>query len=95
MEFSKRLKSIRKEKKLTQNNIAKILGISNSCYAGYEQGYREPDLNTLRKIAIIFDVTTDYLLGLEDESGAKIENLNQINNSFNNFNNNNGNFTIK
>lgn len=72
MEFGKTLKNIRKEKKLTQKSVAQILGISASCYAGYEQGYREPDLTTLKKLALLYDVTSDYLLGLEDESGAKI-----------------------
>lgn len=78
MDFGKILKNIRKEKKLTQKNVAQILGISTSCYAGYEQGYREPDLTTLKKLAILYDVTSDYLLGLEDEIGAKVSTENSI-----------------
>ena len=89
MEFNEKIKNLRKEKGLKQKDIAKILGVSETCYAGYEQGYREPDFKTLKKLVIIFDISADYLLGLEDETGAKT----YINNSFNNFNNN-GNFKI-
>lgn len=66
MKFSERLKELRLESGLTQNEIAKSLNISKSCYAGYEQGYREPDFKTLIKICKFFNVSSDYLLGLED-----------------------------
>ena len=66
MKFSERLKEIRNERKLTQKEVAKQLNISTTCYAGYEQSYREPDYQTLRKICKFFNVTSDYLLGLED-----------------------------
>lgn len=77
--FGLTLKEIRNEKKLTQKDIAKVLGISTTCYAGYEQGYREPDLKTLKKLCIILDVSADYLLGLEDEYG------NNTRQSYNNY----------
>ena len=70
--FRERLKELRKSRGLTQKDIAAILSVSQTCYAGYEQGYREPDFKTLCKIALYFDVTSDYLLGLEDECGVKI-----------------------
>lgn len=66
MKFSERLKNTRKELNLTQKQAAEKLGISESCYGGYEQGYREPDLKTLIKICILFDVSSDYLLGISD-----------------------------
>lgn len=83
MEFNEKIKNLRIEKGLKQKEVAKILGVSQTCYAGYEQGYREPDFKTLKKLVVIFDVSADYLLGLEDETGAKT----YINNSFNNFSN--------
>lgn len=89
MEFYEKLKIIRKEKGLKQKEVAKIIGVSETCYAGYEQGYREPDFRTLKKLVVFFDVSADYLLGLEDETGAKT----YISNSFNNFSNN-GTFKI-
>lgn len=70
--FSARLRELRLEHKLTQREFAAKLGLSASCYAGYEQGYREPDLDTLRNICLFLNVSADYLLGLEDEAGAKL-----------------------
>lgn len=63
LKFQERLKELRNEKDVTQKTVANALGISKTCYAGYEQGYREPDLKTLLKLADYFEVTTDYLLG--------------------------------
>lgn len=66
MIFKDRLKELRTDKKLKQKEIAESLGISTTCYAGYEQGYREPDLKTLIALCKFFDTSADYLLGLED-----------------------------
>ena len=63
--FSEKLKAIRKESGLNQRQVAEKLEISTTCYAGYEQGYRQPDLITLRKICVLFDVSADYLLDIE------------------------------
>ena len=64
--FSNRLKEVRIENGLNQKQVAEKLGISATCYAGYEQGYRQPDLKMLTKICIFFSVSADYLLGLEN-----------------------------
>ncbi|AEM79783.1 helix-turn-helix domain-containing protein [Thermoanaerobacter wiegelii] len=66
MTFSDRLKELRKEKNLTQEDLAKILGISRSTIAGYETERKEPDYETLKKIADFFNVSIDYLLGRTD-----------------------------
>ncbi len=66
IEFSKRLKEIRIENGFTQQKIAEELGIKQQSYARYELGRGEPSLLTLVKIAKIFGVTTDYLLGIAD-----------------------------
>lgn len=58
-----RLKQLRKDHKLTQDEIAGKLGIARSTYSGYETGKAEPDNLTLQKIADLFQVSTDYLLG--------------------------------
>ena len=52
------------ERKLTQKEVAAVLGVSLTCYAGYEQGYREPDFKMLIKICRFFGVSADYLLGI-------------------------------
>lgn len=61
--FSKRLVELRKEKGLTQQEVANAINIVRATYAQYEIGRREPDFETLKKIAQLFDCTTDYLLG--------------------------------
>lgn len=64
--FNEKLKEIRIEKNFTQKQVAKHLGISPTCYAGYEQGYRQPDIEMLTKICKFFEVSADYLLGLTE-----------------------------
>jgi len=61
--FGTRLHTLRKERKLRQEDMAKQLGIARTAYAMYEQGNREPDYNTLIKLATFFEVSIDYLLG--------------------------------
>lgn len=65
--FNEKLKELRLDKCLNQKEIAKRLGVSVTCYAGYEQGYRQPDLKMLTKICLLYSVSADYLLGLSDE----------------------------
>ena len=50
----------------TQQQIAEQLNVKQQSYARYEYGTGEPNLETVAKIAKIFDVTSDYLLGLSD-----------------------------
>lgn len=59
-----RLKDLRDELHLDQKEMGKKLNLTPSAYGYYEQGRNEPSLETLAKIAKIFDVSTDYLLGL-------------------------------
>lgn len=65
-----RLISLRKNKKKTQQEIADYLGITRPAYTAYERGTRQPDYETLNKIANYYDVTSDYLLGRSDEISA-------------------------
>ena len=71
--FKANLKAIRKERNLTQWQVAERLGVVESCYANWEQGRTEPDISTLRKLSLIFGVSIDYLLGLEDDFGTRVE----------------------
>lgn len=58
-----RLQDIRKAKRLTQQAVADTVGINRSTYANYESGRREVDHYTLVRLADLFDVSVDYLLG--------------------------------
>ena len=57
------MRKLRKERKLTQKELAEKLGIGESTYCGYENFSREPSYELLIKIADFFGVSLDYLLG--------------------------------
>jgi len=61
--IGKQLKSLRIEKKYTQSDLAKKLHLTPKAISFYENNQREPDIDTLYKIAEIFDVSIDYLNG--------------------------------
>lgn len=56
----------RKLNHLTQREVASRLGISQPSYVRYENGKAEPTLENLVKLADLFDVSVDYLLGRKD-----------------------------
>jgi len=64
--FSERIKSIRKERKLTQKQMAKLLSTTERNYQYYEAGTREPTLETFVVIADTLKVSIDYLVGRSD-----------------------------
>ncbi|HEX6593369.1 MAG TPA: helix-turn-helix transcriptional regulator [Bacillota bacterium] len=70
--FIERLKDLRIEHGLKQEEIAKKLNISTSAYGYYEQGRNEPSLETLCQIAKTYSVSTDYLLGLTNTPKQKV-----------------------
>lgn len=64
--LSSRLKELRKKNGITQVDFAKAFNISTGTIGNWETGAREPDAQTLLKIANYFGVTVDYLLGETD-----------------------------
>lgn len=64
--FATRIKTLRKERRLTQEEIAAELNISNTCVCLYESASRGVDITVLARLASFFSVTSDYLLGLSD-----------------------------
>jgi len=66
-EFSKVFRTLRQRDHLTQEQLAKKLEISKSAISMYENGNREPDLETLERIADLFQVDIDYLIGRSAE----------------------------
>ena len=63
--FAENLKKLRKEAGLTQSRLADKTGLNQRKISYFEKGDIEPDLNTLIQLAKFFNVTTDYLLGVE------------------------------
>lgn len=62
MQFCKNLKNARLENGLTQKQVAEHLGVVESCYANWEQGRTEPNLEMLRRLSALFHLTVDELL---------------------------------
>ena len=60
------LKKLRLEKDITTIELGEILGVNNSTISMYESGKRQPNHETLKKIADYFNVSIDYLLGRTD-----------------------------
>lgn len=59
------LKELRKEANLSQDQLGKKLGFSNQTVSFWESGKREPSLDVLVSVAKYFDVSVDFLLGIE------------------------------
>ena len=66
-EIKYRLKELRLENKLTQKQIAKLLNKSETGYASWEQGLSEPGVNDIILLCKIFDVSSDYLLDINQD----------------------------
>lgn len=84
--LNERLRRIRTEHKLTQQNIADVLGIDRTTYTVYETGVTTPSPATLVKLSQIYNVSVGYLIGVEDnhpelkrETGADFSRENLLN----------------
>lgn len=75
MEFSERLKNLRKQAHLTQVDVAEKLGISQPAYASWERGLKKPTQDNLVKIAQILNVSVDYLVGNSQETLGELDNI--------------------
>ena len=62
-----RLKELRAEKGATQKEVADFIGCSSLVYSRYEREEREPDIDTLCKLADYFNVTVDYIVCRTDK----------------------------
>ena len=65
------IKTERLNKNLTQKELATFLGITQDSISLWEQGKRIPDTNYIIALSKLFDISTDYLLGLEDDFGTR------------------------
>lgn len=81
--YGKRIRECRNEKGLTQTELAEKLSTTQSTIGKYEREELQPNIDTLILICKLFEVSADYIIGLEDETGTKtyssknhIENIN-------------------
>lgn len=66
MNFNVRLKQLRQKHKLTQSELANILGLKPTAISNYESKRNEPSFDKLIALSKYFDVSCDYLLGVSD-----------------------------
>lgn len=76
--LSKNLKELREQNKLTQQEVANKIQITQRAYAFYEKGDREPSIDTLIKLADIFKVPIDLLVGRYKKSENNNDNKQAI-----------------
>lgn len=67
MNYGERLKRLREDRKLSQQQLADRLNINRSTYARYELGQTQPDYETLQRLADFYGVSVDYLFGRENK----------------------------
>ncbi len=73
-DFSTRLSALREQKGWSKTYVAKQIGLTSmQTYANYEYGRREPDFETTKKLANLFNVSTDYLLGRKTSDKSDID----------------------
>lgn len=68
--LSDRLKYAREKKNLKQIQVKQITGINNKTLSGYENGVSEPDGDTLKILATLYEVSIDWLLGKQEKENA-------------------------
>ncbi len=61
-----RIKELRVERGLTQTQLGKLLGVKTNTVSQYENGLSKTSIDILFKLSIIFEISSDYILGLQD-----------------------------
>ena len=73
--FGQRLRELRETKNLSQAQVARRLSLTRASISGYENDSATPSVEVLYKFALLFGVTTDYLLGLDNRKVITIDGL--------------------
>lgn len=74
-DFGYRLRDLRESKKLTQTQVAKRLNLSKTSISGYENNIKTPSLDVLAKLSILYGVSSDYILGLDNRKMLSVDGL--------------------
>ena len=77
VEFGTRLRELRKGRKLTQKQLATLLRVQNSIISFYENGDRLPSPHMIVKLAAVFHVSADYLMGMDKKEYIDITGLDE------------------
>ena len=77
VEFSEKLRQLRKENKLTQTELGNLIGVKHSIISLYELGERIPSPGVIKKLAATLHVSADYLLGIEKNPTVDVSGLDE------------------
>ena len=66
MHYIRRIRDLREDADLTQQQVADVLGTSQTMYARYERGANELPIHHLLKLCELYNVSSDYILGMSD-----------------------------
>ena len=69
--FSERLRELREEKQLSMATLSQKIGVSDAAICKWENDTTEPKASNIKILSEFFEVSSDYLLGLENENGVK------------------------
>ncbi len=75
MDFGRRLKELRKQSGLTQQQLADRIGVTKSVISFYELRERSPSPEVLAKLSYVFHISTDWLLGIEHNKTIDVSGL--------------------
>ncbi|MBQ9458423.1 MAG: helix-turn-helix transcriptional regulator [Oscillospiraceae bacterium] len=75
VELSRKLRELRQANELTQKQVAERIGVTSSVVSAYENGIRLPSYPSLVKLAALFDVSSDYLLGITEKRARDSQHL--------------------
>ena len=78
MGYYPRLRDLREDADLTQEELVKLLKMHKTTYTNYEQGKREPPFELIIKLAKFYDVSIDYIAGLSEDTSIKKQTLNDF-----------------
>ena len=76
-DFGLRLKELRETKKMSQSDLAKKINKSKSVISGYENNVKTPPIDVLVNLALIYNVSLDYLLGIDKKEMISVDGLSE------------------
>lgn len=74
-DFGLRLKKLREKKNLTQAQVAQRLNMHKSTIFNYESNYRKPSIDTIVLLSRFYNVSTDYLLGVDNTKIIRVDDI--------------------
>lgn len=76
-DFGARLKELRKNKHLSQSEAGKRLGVTRSTISAYERNVKTPSVDILVQIAVLYNVSIDYIMGLKNRTSLYLDDLSE------------------